>query len=210
MTSNNHVASDQEPFLDASIGGVVDQPEKRQKSQKRIRNHRASASYDDAEYEQFLNNVARSGLSISGYIRMRTLGDPGPRTQTQPHPAAQQLGQVLAALGKIGSNFSQLARLDDTLPGLKDGITAVSDMRAYLHDILAKRSLVDPEGLADVYALLDEAGNVINTQAYLANSKDVQVVSQRVLKNAIDLVIQQMDLLITVTHEGDPLGNGEP
>lgn len=204
MTSNSRVASDQKPFLDTIIGGIVDRPKKRKKSQVRQRIYREAAAYDKDEHELFLANVARSGLSKAGYIRLCTLGDPGPRTQKQPHPDLQLLAIVLGQLGKIGSNLSQLDRLDSRLSGLQEGLNAVSDMRAYLQDVLAKRSPVDPERLDVVLASLDLAGQIINDLAHLANSKGVEHVDPAELKQAIANVVRQTPALIEATQAGVP------
>jgi hypothetical protein len=51
----------------------------------------------------------RAGLSVSGYFRSAVLDAPRPRLTRRPSVVEQELGKLMGAVGKIGSNVNQLA-----------------------------------------------------------------------------------------------------
>ena len=63
-----------------------------------------------AEHEQLSQRAQRAGLSRAAFIRLKTLGDEGPRSQKRPSKERRDLAQLLAELGKIGGNINQIAR----------------------------------------------------------------------------------------------------
>ena len=63
-----------------------------------------------AEHEQLSQRARRAGLSRAAFIRLKTLGDEGPRSQKRPSKERRDLAQLLGELGKIGSNINQIAR----------------------------------------------------------------------------------------------------
>jgi hypothetical protein len=76
-----------------------------------------------------------AGLSVSAFICLQTLGDPGPRAgRAKPGPDMLMLGKVLAALGSNRGNTNQIAKrlnaYDFTghpeLIAMRDGINAAA------------------------------------------------------------------------------------
>ncbi|TXI24140.1 MAG: plasmid mobilization relaxosome protein MobC [Nitrosomonas sp.] len=63
-----------------------------------------------AEYAELKQLAEREGLSVASYIRSRALAAPTTRARRRPPIEAQLLGNLLAQLGKIGSNLNQIAR----------------------------------------------------------------------------------------------------
>ena len=52
----------------------------------------------------------RAGLTLASYTRGQMIDGQRPRAARRPPVEAQQLGRILAELGKIGSNMNQLAK----------------------------------------------------------------------------------------------------
>lgn len=174
----------------------MERPQKRKKSQKRRRNHRVFAAMTSEEYERFQALVERSGLSAAGYVRQCVLGDPGARTQRQANSDQKLLGSVLGQLGKIGSNLAQISRLDPDTPYLSAGIEAVSDMRACVQTAMQRKVDLDKPRLERLLKILEAEGQVINQQAYIANSRGVNVIDDRVFASAIVTLAHQQHLLL--------------
>jgi len=91
--------------------------DKPKKSEKRQRNHRITIRMTDDEWHYAKSRAAESASSTSAYFREKALGHKGPRSQRQPKPGREALGQISAELqslsaahNKIGSNINQLSR----------------------------------------------------------------------------------------------------
>lgn len=84
---------------------------RRSGSDKRRRRHVHRIRLDDTEYDRLRASAANAAQSISGYIRHRALGDPGPRTRRVPPVDRAALSAAVGALNKVGSNLNQLTRL---------------------------------------------------------------------------------------------------
>jgi len=63
-----------------------------------------------AEFAQLEAAAERAGMTIGGYMRHQCLGNAGPRAARRPPSSAPELAQLLAQLGKCGSNLNQIAR----------------------------------------------------------------------------------------------------
>jgi hypothetical protein len=79
----------------------------------------------------------RAGMSVASFMRHQCLGTPGPRAQRRPPVERAALAQLLAWLGKAGSNVNQIARVGNTTGDLPPGVDAArADLRAAAGAIL--------------------------------------------------------------------------
>jgi hypothetical protein len=95
-----------------------------------------------------------AGLSVSGFICQRTLGDPGPRAHKgRAGPDRMLLAQVKAALGRCGGNLQQITRRLNSLDF--SGIPELIAMREFVIDTVSEhrtaaalllRVLLEPRG----------------------------------------------------------------
>ena len=79
-------------------------------SEKRIRKKVLPTRWTDSEYETLTRRAEQVGLSRAGYIRLKAIGEEGPRTQRVPRHGTADLARLLAAVNKIGGNVNQVAR----------------------------------------------------------------------------------------------------
>jgi hypothetical protein len=63
-----------------------------------------------AELQAMKIAAQKENLPISGFIRLRTLGDQGPRARRNPGPEVKLLVKVLAEMGREGGNLNQIDR----------------------------------------------------------------------------------------------------
>lgn len=107
-------------------------------SETRRRHFTASTRYTPEEWER-VDAVAKSlGLTVGQYQRAAVLsaqGLPLPKVRRRPPADAAELRQVLAALGKIGSNVNQVAAAVNAgqqvaADELAAALRSVADMRA--------------------------------------------------------------------------------
>lgn len=80
-------------------------------SEKRKRRHQISVRFEPREYAELIHRADKAGLSVAGYFRSAVLQTPPPRQSRRPPVDKIELAKVLGALGKIGSNVNQLARV---------------------------------------------------------------------------------------------------
>ncbi len=64
-----------------------------------------------AEHAELERLAELSGLSIGSYVRARALSEPTTRAVRRPTVERAALSQILAQLGKCGSNLNQIARV---------------------------------------------------------------------------------------------------
>lgn len=99
--TNEQPAADQHPH--------TDKPH-RKKSQKRQRAKQIKVPCLEQEFNDAAAAANAAGLSLAAWSRaMMFAGDPGPRSQRRLPIDAQLARQVLAQLGKYGSNMNQIA-----------------------------------------------------------------------------------------------------
>jgi len=79
-------------------------------SEKRIRKKVLPTRWTDSEYEALTRRAEAVGLSRAGYIRLKAIGEEGPRTQRAKRHGTADLARLLAAVNKIGGNVNQVAR----------------------------------------------------------------------------------------------------
>lgn len=63
------------------------------------------------EHAQLEAAAERAGMSVGAFMRNQCLGTPGPRAIRRPPIERAALAQLLAQLGKCGSNLNQIARV---------------------------------------------------------------------------------------------------
>jgi hypothetical protein len=69
-----------------------------------------SARFTEAQAVAHERKAAAAGISISDMIRAALDGAPIPRRTNRPTINEVELGKLMGAIGKIGSNTNQLAR----------------------------------------------------------------------------------------------------
>jgi hypothetical protein len=79
--------------------------EKRQRSI--VRQMRCTANEDAL----LAANAERAGMAVGAFMRMQSLGSAGPRAARRPPVERAALAQILAQLGKCGSNLNQIAHV---------------------------------------------------------------------------------------------------
>jgi hypothetical protein len=96
-----------------------------------------------SEYAQLEAAAEQAGLTVGAFMRRQCLGTPGPRATRRPPVERAALAQLLAQLGKCGSNLNQIARVLNSGGDTPDGITdAIADFRAVSAEIM--RALGSP------------------------------------------------------------------
>jgi len=78
-------------------------------SETRQRQHGVHVRLTSAEFAEVSNRANDALLTPASYIRMAVMDTPPPRARRRPSVEAEQVGRVLAQLGKIGSNLNQIA-----------------------------------------------------------------------------------------------------
>lgn len=114
----------------------------RRGSEKRQRGHVARMRCTHGELAQLEAAAERAGLSIAAFMRTQCLGTAGPRAQRRPPVERAALAQLLAQLGKCGSNLNQMARAlnrGDTPEGISAAVEAVRSAAGEIMRVLGKR-----------------------------------------------------------------------
>jgi hypothetical protein len=107
------------------------------------------------ERAKLTSRAERAGVSLGAYVRSSCLDTPPPRTARRPHPDKAELARLLGAVGKIGGNINQLAKLANA--GAWPEAAAIYEARA---DILwMRRALMAALGRPD-----PESDEPLNTE----------------------------------------------
>ena len=80
-------------------------------SEKRQREFRVTIRLDEAEHTKINERAENAGLTLSGYFRSAVLNTPPPPQSRRPPVDRTELAKLLAAMGRIGNNINQLARV---------------------------------------------------------------------------------------------------
>lgn len=80
-------------------------------SEKRKRDFRVTIRLDEAEHDSVFDRADKAGLTLSGYFRFAVLKTPPPLQSRRPPVDRAELAKLLAAIGRIGNNMNQLARV---------------------------------------------------------------------------------------------------
>ena len=91
-----------------------------------------------AQRAETIAAAERAGMSLGGFVRWRLFGSAGPRSRRRPSADMALLAQVLAQLGKRGSNLNQIAhRLNsDAAIGPAELVDAIAEHRACVTAIM--------------------------------------------------------------------------
>ena len=100
-------------------------------SEKRKRQFRVTIRLDEAEHTQINDRAENAGLTLSGYFRSAVLNTPPPPQSRRPPVDRAELAKLLAAIGRIGNNVNQLARVANagSWPESKDLSKARADIK---------------------------------------------------------------------------------
>jgi hypothetical protein len=115
----------------------------RRKSENRQRQRVRHFRFDSAEDAALEAAAAEAGLSVTAYVRQRTIGSAGVRSLRKRIDLAE-LARLLGETGKIGSNVNQIARVANangdlpTVSRLDEIWQELSQMRAALMRALGR------------------------------------------------------------------------
>lgn len=84
---------------------------KRSGTETRKRRHQVNVRFSETEHAELKQRADAIGVSVGAFIRMQTLDLTPPRASRVPPVNRQLVAQLLAQLGKVGSNVNQIARL---------------------------------------------------------------------------------------------------
>ena len=101
-------------------------------SDKRQRNCLKAVRFTPEELARVEADAERRGVTFGSHVRDVLIGAPIPRQSRRPPVERQLLGQVLAQLGKAGSNLNQIARALNS-SGSSEGMDVPAAL-AELHD----------------------------------------------------------------------------
>lgn len=79
-------------------------------TEKRRRNHKLTARFNEQEAAAIRLMADKTGLSVAALIRNGLLNTPPPRAARRPTVNHKAVAQLLGQLGKIGSNLNQIAK----------------------------------------------------------------------------------------------------
>ena len=96
-------------------------------SEKRQRDLVGRMRCTPAEFAQLEAAAERAGLTIGAFMRVQCLGTAGPRAVRRPPVERAALAQLLAQLGKAGSNLNQIAKVLNSGGGQPAKIPAAID-----------------------------------------------------------------------------------
>ncbi len=105
------------------------------------------------ERAELESRADRAGLSVGGYFRAAVLGAPLPRVARRAPVDRRELAMLLGAVGRIGSNVNQLARVANAggwpeSAMIDEARGDIRWMRAALMRALGYRSDPDAQDLA--------------------------------------------------------------
>lgn len=83
-------------------------------SEKRVRTKHLTIRLSPDERDEIDRTAQRAGLTSGSYARDVLLGAPTPRQVRRPPIERQELARLLGALGYIGNNINQIARIMNT------------------------------------------------------------------------------------------------
>jgi len=106
-------------------------------TETRRRVHRPAMRCTPGEYAQLAVAAERAGLTVGAFMRQQCLGTAGPRATRRPPVERAALAQILAQMGKCGSNLNQIARVLNSSGDAPLGIPdAIADFRAVCAEIM--------------------------------------------------------------------------
>lgn len=111
----------------------------RKKSETRKKAHIIGVRVSPVEQAEIEAAAEAAGLTVASFIRVNILNNLETETRTAPRLDKTLLSQLLAQLGKVGSNINQIARrLNEGGQVGADRVTAACDEFAFLRDEIIK------------------------------------------------------------------------
>jgi mobilization protein NikA len=80
-------------------------------SETRKRQYRVTIRLNEAEATELNKRADDSRLTLAGYFRSAVLNTPPPPQSRRPPVDRKELGKLLGAIGRIGNNINQLAKI---------------------------------------------------------------------------------------------------
>lgn len=120
-------------------------------SETRQRSGVARMRCTPAELAQLEAAAERTGLTVGAFMRQQCLGTPGPRAARRPPVERAALAQLLAQMGKCGSNLNQIARVLNSGGDVPEHIPeAITEFRTVCAEIMRAlgRDAATPEDAA--------------------------------------------------------------
>lgn len=113
-------------------------------SEKRQRAQLVGVRFSEQERAELIRRADACGVGLSTFLRMQALDVPPPRASRKPPVDRAAVAQLLAQIGKLGSNVNQIAHhLNAGGPGssriMAEAIAAVIDMRAACLEALGRK-----------------------------------------------------------------------
>ena len=107
-------------------------------SETRQRHHRVTIRLDDPEWFRLTRDAENSGLTLAGCFRSTYFNSLPPRQSRRPPVCRTELAMALAAMGSIGNNCNQLAKLAQmgSWPEASRLDEACDDIRKIRHHIM--------------------------------------------------------------------------
>jgi hypothetical protein len=127
---------------------------KKSGSEKRQRTQSARIRLTDAELAQIDAAADRAGLAVGSYVRAVLFTGNAPRAVRSPSVDRKALAQILAHLGRLGSNVNQIARVlnygeSHDQRELERALSEITELRNALMSALGRRSANENESEAE-------------------------------------------------------------
>jgi hypothetical protein len=123
---------------------MEDEKRKKSGSEKRKRNNLLQIRLTDFELAEIEALADRAELTPASYARLILLSSPAPRAKRRPAVDTKQVAQLLAEVGKIGSNVNQIAHhlnagLGTSSTAIQEALDDVAEMRKACMEALNRK-----------------------------------------------------------------------
>ena len=107
-------------------------------SETRKRQYRVTVRLTEAEATELNKRADDASLTLAGYIRFTVFDTPPPPQSRRPPVNRKKLGKLLGAIGRIGNNVNQLAKVANagSWPESKSLQKACDDIRWIRHKLM--------------------------------------------------------------------------
>jgi hypothetical protein len=111
---------------------------------KRQRNQQLNVRVSAEEHQQIKDDAIRAGITTGAYARKVLVEAKVPNQSKRPSVEKETLSQLLAQIGKIGSNINQLAKSNNqgitpSLPLLEQNLVRLYQLQEEVLSVLGKR-----------------------------------------------------------------------
>src|SRR4051794_32994718 len=127
------------------------------KQPNRQRRHVDHFRTSDEEHAELAARAAAAGLSVDAFCRLKTLGEPGPRSRRRlPTGDSRERAKALAALNHIGGNLNQGFRALNEI-ALAAPATTYRDRLAFEIEMLRKELAKELDALTPALEAVRDA-----------------------------------------------------